>query len=71
MGYFGGKGIPFFGYTIPGAAEPTPAVAKNAFWSHGWVGFGLEYLIPVHVGAVGYHALIKQQAILARMNPFK
>ena len=49
MGYFGGKGIPFFGYHIPGASEPCPVIAKNAFWSHGWVGLALEYLIPVHV----------------------
>ncbi len=59
MGYFGGKGIPFFGFHIPGAAEPIPSIAKNSFWLHGWVGFAMEYLIPIHIGAVGYHALIK------------
>jgi len=28
MGYFGGKGLPFFGYTIPGKKEPNGWIAK-------------------------------------------
>lgn len=31
MGYFGGKGLPFFGMTIPGASEPNGGIAKQAF----------------------------------------
>ena len=31
MGYFSGKGLPFFGATIPGAAVPNGAIAKQAF----------------------------------------
>ena len=31
MGYYGGKGLPFFGYTIPGAEVPDGNIAKNAF----------------------------------------
>jgi cytochrome b561 len=31
MGYYGGKGLPFFGYTIPGAPKPNGAIAKDAF----------------------------------------
>ena len=27
MGYFGGKGLPFFGYTIPGAEKPVKSIA--------------------------------------------
>jgi len=31
MGYFGGKGLPFFGAHIPGATEPNGALAKAAY----------------------------------------
>ena len=31
MGYFGGKGLPFFGAHIPGAETPNGQIAKNAF----------------------------------------
>lgn len=36
MGYFGGKGLPFFGYAIPGASKENVngAIAGNAFWVH-------------------------------------
>lgn len=35
MGYFGGKGLPFFGFgTIPGAASPNGAIAGQAFKIH-------------------------------------
>jgi cytochrome b561 len=48
MGYYSGKGIPFFGTTIPGAAKPDGAIAKSAYevsqsWSClGWVEGGKE-----------------------------
>lgn len=38
MGYFGGKGMPFFGYTIPGKAEPVGEIAKWSFKTHKWAG---------------------------------
>merc|ERR1711871_1665836 len=39
MGYFGGKGLPFYGYyTIPGAEKPNGEIAKNAFQYHKLVG---------------------------------
>ena len=41
MGYFGGKGLPFFEFgTIPGAATPNGAVAGQAFKIHKQVSFG-------------------------------
>eukprot|EP00730_Choanoeca_flexa_P002851 TRINITY_DN11204_c0_g1_i2.p2 TRINITY_DN11204_c0_g1~~TRINITY_DN11204_c0_g1_i2.p2 ORF type:complete len:236 (+),score=52.41 TRINITY_DN11204_c0_g1_i2:2696-3403(+) len=69
MGYYGGKGLPFFGYTIPGAQgdEKRPSWAKQAYKLHKQAGLGLEFLIPLHVGAVGYH-MLKGQNILARMG---
>jgi cytochrome b561 len=69
MGYFGGKGLPFFGYTIPGAEEKDGALAKSAFIWHKRAGTVLEYLVPIHVGAVGLH-MMRGHKILARMNPF-
>eukprot|EP00238_Polyblepharides_amylifera_P006292 CAMPEP_0196579076 /NCGR_PEP_ID=MMETSP1081-20130531/17621_1 /TAXON_ID=36882 /ORGANISM="Pyramimonas amylifera, Strain CCMP720" /LENGTH=146 /DNA_ID=CAMNT_0041898527 /DNA_START=333 /DNA_END=773 /DNA_ORIENTATION=+ len=71
MGYYGGKGIPFFGYTIPGADKENRSgwVAKNAFQAHKLMGQAFEYLVPLHIGAVGVH-LFKGQNILARLHPF-
>jgi len=71
MGYYGGKGIPFYGYTIPGKADRTKEDGKFAgtmFKWHKWTGQFLPYIIPVHVGAAGYHAL-KGQPIFTRINP--
>ena len=49
MGYYGGKGIPFYGYyTIPGAETPNGSIAKNAFKYHKLVGQAFESLIPIH-----------------------
>ena len=71
QGYYGGKGIPFFWTTIPGAGpeEKDGALAKQAFINHKRAGEVLTYLVPLHVGAVGFHVL-KGHKILARMNPF-
>lgn len=57
MGYFGGKGLPFFGYTIPGKKEPIGAIAKQSYTIHTWVGYAFEYMIPLHIGAAGFHVL--------------
>ena len=69
MGYYGGKGLPFFGYAIPGATQPNPEIAKNAFGVHKAAGRFFEYLVPLHVGAASMHAL-RGHAIFARINPF-
>lgn len=69
MGYFGGKGLPFFGYKIPGAAEPNGAIAKQAFKVHKLTGQALEYMIPVHIGAVGFHAM-RGHNIMRRVGMF-
>lgn len=74
MGYFGGKGLPFFGYKIPGIPKKdrnsnTKNIAKNSFKIHKQAGQLFEYLVPVHVAATGYH-VFKGHAILRRINPF-
>ena len=69
MGYYGGKGLPFFWTTLPGAAEANGGVAKRAFSVHKTVGTYGKFLVPVHVGAAGFHA-VKGQAIFRRISPF-
>jgi cytochrome b561 len=69
MGYYGGKGLPFFFTTIPGADKKSKN-GKLAGWSwkvHKYAGVALEYLLPIHVGAVGFHAM-KGHSILSRIT---
>jgi len=61
MGYFGGKGIPFFGTTFaPASGEMGKAkdgkLAGKAYKLHKQIGWYFKWFIPVHVGAVGVHA---------------
>ena len=69
MGYFGGKGIPFFGYTVPGKKEPVGSIAKASFQYHKLAGLAFEYFLPLHIGAAFYHRF-KGQWIFERVNPF-
>eukprot|EP00468_Gymnochlora_sp_CCMP2014_P007462 CAMPEP_0167760588 /NCGR_PEP_ID=MMETSP0110_2-20121227/11669_1 /TAXON_ID=629695 /ORGANISM="Gymnochlora sp., Strain CCMP2014" /LENGTH=170 /DNA_ID=CAMNT_0007647115 /DNA_START=94 /DNA_END=606 /DNA_ORIENTATION=+ len=74
MGYYGGKGLPFFSYKIPGIPKEkrnkqTKEIAKKAYKGHKLAGQAFEYLVPLHVGAAGFHVL-KGQAIFRRINPF-
>ena len=68
MGYFGGKGLPFFWTTIPGAQGDAKRGkwAGQAFKIHKTVGTYWKYLPLVHFGAVGVH-FAKGQNILKRM----
>jgi len=69
MGYYGGKGLPFFFTTIPGADKENKN-GKLAGWSykvHKYAGTAIEYLIPLHVGAVGFH-MAKGHWILPRIT---
>ncbi|EOD30660.1 hypothetical protein EMIHUDRAFT_423947 [Emiliania huxleyi CCMP1516] len=72
MGYFGGKGVPFFWqFTIPGKADKTKedgAFAGKMFGWHTTAGSLLYYLIPIHVGGAMVHVL-KGHAIFARITP--
>lgn len=49
MGYFSGKGLPFFVGTLPGASAPTPGAASQAYSFHKMVGKYGKLLIPAHV----------------------
>lgn len=70
MGYYGGKGLPFFWTTVPGAEKADGQIAKKAFENHKLIGHYAQYLIPMHVGAVGFHFFIKGRNILPRIFPF-
>jgi cytochrome b561 len=69
MGYYGGKGLPFFYKTFPGAETRNASITKNSFWVHKQLGVYGKYLVPLHVGAAGMHAM-KGQPIFRRINPF-
>tara|TARA_B110000008_G_C16671207_1_gene444848 strand:- start:140 stop:508 length:369 start_codon:yes stop_codon:yes gene_type:complete len=69
MGYYGGKGLPFFFTTIPGAKKENKdgKLAKNAWYYHKQVGQFFEYFfVPLHIGAVGFHFL-RGQNLLKRI----
>eukprot|EP00211_Chloroparvula_japonica_P008386 CAMPEP_0119137768 /NCGR_PEP_ID=MMETSP1310-20130426/24314_1 /TAXON_ID=464262 /ORGANISM="Genus nov. species nov., Strain RCC2339" /LENGTH=181 /DNA_ID=CAMNT_0007128883 /DNA_START=43 /DNA_END=588 /DNA_ORIENTATION=+ len=72
MGYYGGKGLPFFAGTIPGAtgAEVDKKLAGQAYKVHKLVGEYGKFLIPLHAGAALFH-LARGQAVFSRVNPFR
>ena len=55
MGYYSGKGIPFFGLTVPGRSESVGWLTGYFYKVHTWVGVPFEYLIAFHMSAVGFH----------------
>lgn len=69
MGYYGGKGLPFFATTIPGASTPNGNIAKQSFSIHKTLGTYGKYLIPIHVGGAMKHA-VAGKSIWSRVNPF-
>jgi len=77
MGYYGGRGLPFFWTSFPGVAKPgSPEhlpehkkIAGQAFKIHKTMGQVFEYTTALHVGAVGFHA-VRGQKVLQRMLPF-
>mmetsp|Transcript_23533 Transcript_23533/g.28275 ORF Transcript_23533/g.28275 Transcript_23533/m.28275 type:complete len:190 (+) Transcript_23533:195-764(+) len=75
MGYYGGKGLPFFWTTLPGVVKTdenkkmTGQIAKQSFGIHKQLGTYGKYLIPLHVGGAFSH-YFRGQTIFARMNPF-
>lgn len=77
MGYYGGKGLPFFWTTLAGAAnkdeetkKANGAIAKQSYSIHKTLGTYGKYLIPVHVGAAFMH-YFRGQTIFTRINPFR
>jgi len=69
MGYYGGKGLPFFWTTIPGAEQKDGAIAKQAFQYHKQVGWYMEMLFLGHMGGVAYHTAMGH-GVLSRILPF-
>lgn len=75
MGYYGGKGLPFFTTTLPGVVKTednkksTGEIAKQSYQIHKQLGVYGKYLIPIHAGAAISHSL-RGHAIFSRINPF-
>ena len=69
MGYFGGKGLPFFWTTIPGASVPQGNIAKQSFSIHKTLGTYGKFLIPIHIGGALKHSAAGA-SIWSRVNPF-
>eukprot|EP00930_Biecheleria_cincta_P001833 TRINITY_DN102921_c0_g1_i1.p1 TRINITY_DN102921_c0_g1~~TRINITY_DN102921_c0_g1_i1.p1 ORF type:complete len:251 (-),score=22.01 TRINITY_DN102921_c0_g1_i1:175-927(-) len=71
MGYYGGKGVPFFfGILIPGKTEPNAAVAKPSHDIHVTLGKLLCGLIFLHVSGSTL-AWLEGQPVVKRMVPLK
>eukprot|EP00055_Hartaetosiga_balthica_P015468 m.91513 g.91513 ORF g.91513 m.91513 type:complete len:234 (+) comp8873_c5_seq1:109-810(+) len=62
MGYFGGKGLPFFNWHISGASDEDkkPAIAKKAYQLHKKAGLVLEGLTLLHIGGAAFHLALGQ-----------
>ncbi len=74
MGYYGGKGVPFYGiWTLPGkSANRTKEDGKFAGRLFGWhksAGQVVPLVIGAHVAGASVHSL-KGQAIFTRISPF-
>jgi cytochrome b561 len=76
MGYFSGGGIPFFYWKVPGTSKANAGkeyykkLTGFCYRNHKRMGSILEYLIPLHVGAVAFVHLVKGQNAIRRINPF-
>jgi cytochrome b561 len=68
MGYYGGKGLPFFWTTLPGAENKDGKTAGQAFKLHKQFGWYMEMLLLGHIGAAGYHTAMGHK-ILPRILP--
>ena len=74
MGYFGGKGVPFFGSTfIKGKSSPTESDFKKAgasFKTHLMLGKLIEYVfIPFHFGGNALHWM-QGRDVVRKISPF-
>mmetsp|Transcript_623 Transcript_623/g.1761 ORF Transcript_623/g.1761 Transcript_623/m.1761 type:complete len:189 (-) Transcript_623:309-875(-) len=76
MGYYGGKGLPFFYTTLPGVTKTpenkksTGAIAGQSFKIHKTLGTYGKFIVPLHVAASVGH-FVRGQTIFARINPFR
>jgi len=70
MGYFSGYGVPFFSWDIPGASpEKVNRNRSGTFYKlHTNAGKVLEFLIPLHLGGVVWHHIVRRTNLLQRMT---
>ena len=69
MGYYGGKGLPFFWTKVSGTDSPNKSIAGAAYRWHKRVGTAFEILVGLHVGGAAMHVLMGDK-IFSRINPF-
>merc|ERR1712154_759919 len=70
MGYYGGKGLPFFWTKVEGTDTPNKKIAGGAYRRHKRAGKAFEILVGAHIGGAAMHVLMGD-TIFARINPFK
>lgn len=76
MGYYGGKGLPFFNTSFAGVVHTDEtkagnvAIAKQSYSIHKTLGTYGKYLIPLHAGAAVSH-WARGHKIFTRINPFR
>jgi cytochrome b561 len=78
MSYTAGYGIPFFKWKFmdgaPKHVTDKPSIQKISqalYFVHVNTGKMLEFLIPIHIGAIAYYRYVKGLKLLPRMNPLK
>jgi isopentenyl diphosphate isomerase/L-lactate dehydrogenase-like FMN-dependent dehydrogenase/cytochrome b561 len=73
MFWLSGNSLPFFGLSIPGKKNPTENDQANAKKLGGLhtvqLGPLFEILIPLHIGAVGYHIMMNKDPLARMMTP--
>jgi cytochrome b561 len=74
MGYFGGKGVPFFGSTlVQGKSDPSSSDARKAAASHGThllLGKLMQYIfLPYHLTGNAVHWM-QGRDIVRKISPF-
>ena len=69
MGIFSGKGLPFFVTTLAEGGPKIDAVSGTSYKVHTFIGHNFKYIVPLHIGAAGYHAGMGHK-VFARINPF-
>ena len=55
MGYYSGKGLPFFFTTVAAGGPENKSIAGNSYKIHTFVGHNFKYIVPIHIGASFYH----------------
>jgi cytochrome b561 len=65
-----GATTPFFGlFEIPPIIAKDEPLSGRLFLIHKWTGFGITFLVLIHVGAALQHYFLRRDGVLQRMLP--